>query len=320
MLECDKCKGIFSDEFKFCPHCGDPVTENDRPVSDVSSSNVSEAVLTFGYSKSASYQKAVDIVKKIPSYTETGEEKDITHSVKLPVTEIELLLNLYDIVGNWKSARLLINNIQRSKSDLVYYGLGCYQSRLKAYDQISYCFGDNQHEYNIWGCKRLAMPLSEWGGGWLSMGIMDQNGIWHFDKDRLKHEIILKLHENELCPVLDRQRILDTLDKLPGSIDPRTNNKWEYITNYEMINGEYREVAVGIKPVLKRATGYILGNYRPSWQEEQHQTASTYTINLELPEPFQQTGNKHSASHKGCTSIITLFTLIIIIIVLIITA
>lgn len=64
------------------------------------------------------------------------------------------------------------------------------------------CFGEHEHEANIWGCKRLGMPLTRWGGGWLEYGWFDKNGVWHFDKARIRHELEVRIHENRLCPVL----------------------------------------------------------------------------------------------------------------------
>jgi len=45
----------------------------------------------------------------------------------------------------------------------------------------------------------------------------DKSGFWHFAKDRIRHELEITLKENELCPALDRKRVLKTLEKLPNS-------------------------------------------------------------------------------------------------------
>ena len=58
--------------------------------------------------------------------------------------------------------------------------------------------GEKEFEANIWGCKRLNMPVNEWGGGWLDYGSFDKSGVWHFDKDRIRHELAISLKENEL--------------------------------------------------------------------------------------------------------------------------
>ena len=268
MLQCDKCGGKILDGSAFCPHCGDPVTEADLPVADLVEDDVAQVEISFGRSTSASYEQATAICQNIPSYRVTGEGSSVRHVVALPITEIELLINLWELVGSWKSSRMLINGQPATKSSLVYKGAGCYRERQKAYDKNQYCFGEKPYELNIWGCKRLGMPIQEWGGGWIDYGILDASGVWHFDKDRIRHDLEVAMCDHELCPVLHRQRILDTLAKLPDAINPRSDKNWAYRTTYEEVRGDYKEVAVGVKPIMKRANSFVLGSYRPAWNLE----------------------------------------------------
>lgn len=265
MLICDKCSAAITKGAKFCPQCGDPVTEADKVKALVSDSQIAIVEISFGQSSSANFNKAVEICKNIPSYVVEGEGKASLHKITLPITEVDLIVNLFDLVGSWKSSQMLINGHISTKKDLTYFGVGCYKIRQKAYKPEQYCFGEREYENNIWGCKKLNMPISHWGGGWLEYGEFDSSGKWRFDKDRIRHELELALKENELCPVLNRKRVLETLDKLPSSIDPKNDSNWEYITNYERIDGDYKEIAVGIKPVYKKITGYVVGDYKPSW-------------------------------------------------------
>jgi hypothetical protein len=290
MLVCDKCNAGITEGTKFCPQCGDPVTEADRVSIPALKNQIAPVEITFGYSTSANYQKAVDICKNIPSYTESGEGKNLQHKIILPITEVELLTNLFELVGSWKTSQMLINGHACTKKDLTYYGVGCFRSKKKAYKPEQYCFGESEYEANIWGCKRLNMPINEWGGGWLSYGSFNKSGVWVFDKNRIKHEIELAIKENELCPVLDRQRILETLDKIPETINPKTDKNWKYQTSYEEIDGDYKEVAVGIKPVIKKINKYVLGSFRPSW--DMSGNSSGATSNSNLPELQLEYGNE----------------------------
>ena len=97
---------------------------------------------------------------------------------------------------------------------------------------------------------------------------MTKSGIWVVDKKRIRHEIERRLHENELCPVLDPVKVLKTLDSFPDKINPKNDPDWDYDTRYEEIKGQYTDVAVGVKPVVKRASRYVLGEYRPTWDFE----------------------------------------------------
>lgn len=313
MLICDKCGGKVNEGFQFCPHCGDPITETDLPSKEVSRSNVAQVDISFGYSTSRGYERAVSIAKNIPTYKEEGADKDIIHTVSLPITEVELLINLYDIVGSWKSSRMLINGQLQTKSALVYYGVGCYRERLKAFKPEQYCFGQQEYEYNIWGCKRLNMPITSWGGGWLDYGRFDQHGVWHFDKKRIRHDLEIKIHENELCPVLNPSSIFETVEKLPDTIDPKTDTNWQYTTSYEEVNGEYQEVAKGIRPILNNANVYVIGKYRPMWKSDESSGENiTRTITVDLTADGPKEGTipqiKKGAGKSGC---LVVFILII---------
>lgn len=314
MLVCDKCEGKIPDEAKFCPHCGDPVTSADKAETAVASSSEAIVEISFGYSASARFEQAVSICKNIPTHETSGEGKNEQHRVKLPISEIELLINLWEQVGSWKSARMLINGQPATKSNLVYKGAGCFRSRLKAYNREQYCFGEQEYEFNIWGCKRLEMPINEWAE-WLQYGELDKQGVWHFDKARIQHELEVKIHENELCPILNNQRVLETLNRLPDTIDPKTDKYWNYRTSYEEVRGEYRDVAVGIKPVLKKASRFVLGNYQPEWKAEERDEVSDHsrTIQIEIEAPKV---NRSRSNKTGCLTYVILGIAIATILVL----
>ena len=304
MLECDKCGGGINEGSKFCPQCGDPVTEADRVSTPATESKIANVGLSFGYSSSANYGKAVEICKNIPSYSVEGEEKNLKHKVTLPITEVDLIANLFDLVGSWKSSKMLINGHVATKKDLTYYGVGCYRNRQKAYNPKQYCFGEREFEANIWGCKRLNMPVNEWGGGWLDYGKFDDQGVWYFDKDRIKHELEIKLKENDLCPVLDRKKVLETLENLPDSINPKKDKNWKYKTSYEDVSGDFKEVAVGIRPVLNKVNRYIIGSFKPAWESssEHGQSATVATLHVQLGEEAPKAKKGLEQSKKGGAS------------------
>jgi hypothetical protein len=86
MLICDKCGAGINEGSKFCPQCGDPVTDADRVTVPVAESQVANVEISFGESSSANFTKAVEICKNIPSYSVTGEGKQAQHKLSLPIT------------------------------------------------------------------------------------------------------------------------------------------------------------------------------------------------------------------------------------------
>ena len=162
------------------------------------------------------------------------------------------------------------------------------------------------------------MPINEWGGGWLDYGEFDKSGIWHLNKDRIKHELELTLKENELCPVLDRRKVLETLEKLPNTISPKENKNWEYTTSYEEINGEYKEVAVGIKPVIKKINRYVVGGFKPNWKTEEleHNLDNDNVINVDIPTDTESLTGINSSKPEKKSSTFTILLVISIIVIL----
>lgn len=314
MLKCDKCSGTIQEGARFCPHCGDPVTEADVAIRDVAATNVAEVEVSFGRSTSASYEQAVSISKNIPTYTEEGDGKATRHSIKVPISEVELVINLWDLVGSWKTSKLLINGQPAGKKDLVYKCVGCFRERQKAYDREQYCYGESQYESNIWGCKQLRMPLGQWGGGWLQYGNMTKSGVWIVDKARIRHELELRLHENELCPVLNAAHVMATLESFPDKINPKNDPDWEYETRYEEVDGTYQNVAVGVKPIVQKATRYVIGEYRPIWEFDES-TSSEESTHV-LLETKQENRPTSKASHSGVTKKSGCFVLAIALVLL----
>ena len=319
MLVCDKCSAGINEGAKFCPQCGDPVTEADRVSIPVTEGHVANVEISFGQSSSQNFNKAIEICQNIPTFSTSGEGKEAQYKIDLPITEVELVITIFDLVGSWKSSQMLINGHSATKKDLTYYGVGCYRNRQKAYKPDQYCFGEKEYDANIWGCKRLGMPVYEWGGGWLDYGKFDKSGIWHFDKNRIKHELELALKENELCPALDRKNVLETLENLPETVNPKTDSNWQYRTNYEEVRGEYKEVAVGVKPVIRKINKYILGDFNPKWESEQQPAPKSkpHVIEVNLNSANGSHSKEQSSNDSSKVMWVVVISIIILILVII---
>jgi hypothetical protein len=92
------------------------------------------------------------------------------------------------------------------------------------------------------------------------------------------------LKDNELCPALNKEQVIETIDKLPDSINPKVDSNWQYRTSFEEINGDYKEVAVGIKPIIKKINRYVIGEFKPSWESEDVKSNSErdHVINVSI--------------------------------------
>ena len=253
MVTCDKCGVSNAEDARFCSQCGNSLTEESIPEAKPT---IAMVEISFGYSSSQYYSSAVSLCETLPSYRKTGEDKEARHTIILPITEIDSLCKLHDFVGKWKSSTLLINGQPATRGALTGGGISCYRIRQEAYDPQQYCNGENRR-YNIWGCQALNMPFIDYAD-WLGYGTMDKQGVWHVDKERIRHELERHIHDWELCPVLDRKHIFAKLDQFPETINPKKDTNWSYITEGEEFKGSWREVAVGVKPnTASQKTGHL---------------------------------------------------------------
>ena len=169
---------------------------------------------------------------------------------------------------------------------------------MKAYNRELFCFGEKEHELNIWGCKKLNMPIL-WGN-WLSHGQMDKDGAWTFDKERIRHDLELAIHEIELCPKLNRRQILETLEKLPTTVNPKIDKGWKYITDFQdTSDGGYLEVATGVRPFLRKAPGFVVGGFRPNWSSvtaSREEAANTSSTTSRAQKTYKVTAPKSTCS------------------------
>lgn len=222
MPVCDKCGAHVYEGASFCPECGDPISESDYESGAVTNV-IPVAELTFGYSSSRSYDSAVDIARRFPSYSTLGEDKDITHNVTLPVTEVQALLNLYDLVGDWKSCRLLVDGQKCSKRDLTYYGLGCYAERQRMGADPSYCWGTSTW-LSLVGCKRLELTMRM-----LSVDtgfVTRERTTFRVNKSYILDHLRRKTMENRYCPLIRSIRWDKFVASLPDSLPVEGDQYW----------------------------------------------------------------------------------------------
>lgn len=320
-LICDKCSAKIPVSAKFCPNCGDPVTDADRVSSVRRHNHVPQIRITFGYSTSRSYDTAVEICSRVPSFTTDGEDRDAEHRLTLDATDVELAVRIWDLVGGWKSASMTIDGEQISKKDLVYNGLGCFQKQQTSPRPQQYCYGLREYEFNVFGCHRLGMPLVQWAD-WLQYGKFDDRGVWHFDKARIKRELEIKLNENRFCPLLSKNQVLQTLDKIPDSLNPKTDSNWEYVTRREYGNDyrSFKDVAVGIRPIRERAVNtYVVREQKPDIppEEDARQASELVTIDMTSGSSDRRTTPSKSTSSGCLTSFLMILGLPFLLILII---
>ena len=96
---------------------------------------------------------------------------------------------------------------------------------------------------------------------WLELGEFDSQGIWHVDKKQIQTKLENGIRKNQFCPIINQSLIMNTLKKLPKTINPKKDTGWNYKTSYQETNGHFKEVITGVKPVLSVVKKYLRERY-----------------------------------------------------------
>lgn len=64
----------------------------------------------FGYKSSNKYEQAVDLARRMPTYTEEGEGEWIRHSATYSPKDVEELFQLFNLVHEWDTTEVLVNH------------------------------------------------------------------------------------------------------------------------------------------------------------------------------------------------------------------
>ncbi len=71
-----------------------------------------KVTLVFPAKVSASYEKAVELAKKSPTYQSEGSGQGIRHSATYTPDEVEELFALFSLVHDWPETEVLVNHKQ----------------------------------------------------------------------------------------------------------------------------------------------------------------------------------------------------------------
>jgi hypothetical protein len=70
-------------------------------------------------------------------------------------------------------------------------------------------------------------------GRFESKGVLSKKLTFHFDKDRIRHELETNLFKCRFCPYLRFDFVEAVIKEFPESITPQDNKNWEFQRDYE---------------------------------------------------------------------------------------
>jgi hypothetical protein len=230
---CPSCGDLLLSEAMDCPTCGFALDQTDREAHELTW--IIDIRFDYSSSKSKYYPKAVGLLERADTYATEGKERDAHHHARYQADNIEPAVELWDIVKGWTSSTLQIDGREATKKDLAYHGLGCFRKYLKADEGRRYCFGQNWHELNFVGCRRLNISAFDRGDtpndlelrpSWNNLGNFDEEGVWQFDKERLHQRVDENVETNCHCPLLHASRVREALNRIPHHVDPEKSAEW----------------------------------------------------------------------------------------------
>lgn len=307
-MKCPHCG--FEDEGNFCSNCGKPLSSEETSLPSKLDASIK---LGFGKSSSANYGYVVELMQRQPTYSVDTDSN--IHTATFSPDSIEDFFEVFEYVKNWKSSFVEINGIKFPITK-IRNGLSCFRERQKAFDPEKYCFGHDAGDNSIYstnplGCRLCGITNAYWKGGWYTIGTLSKSGIFTVDKAQIKHIVKNNIEEIGFCPVLDISAIMARIDELPDKINPKKDNRFEYMTTWE----DDKEIATGIR-MKDRSSGYVVKDYsEDDWEDYSEDRSENYEIKLKLPEVAAA---KEVNTKPGCGGVLVFIIVILIIVALII--
>ena len=198
----------------------------------------------FIESSSKALPQLLKLAKTMRGFSEDKDENgNALYQVTFEPLEIRDFERLYKSIKSWKGTLIHINDEIVSQKDVSKW-LICYRDKVAFLKSNPlFCWGASTFTANIFGCHRTKVRDSDWSwnGCWYSIGELDKTGIFHTDKKRIVALIIDNLQPYYICPALNPVHIMLGLKIIPDIIDPRKDERWEYVT---LSGGK----PIGVKP------------------------------------------------------------------------
>jgi len=187
--------------------------------------------VSFGDTSSSNKEKALQIMATQNSFRKTNEDGNVFYSASFNTSEILKLFDVLEIIKNWKSLKIEIENKEIDYKSLK-NGLFCYKSKIENGANDSWCNkgnykGKGQHPLK---CNKISFWELE-NSEWENFGHLDTtSGEWIFDKDKIWEKVQNESRKVKLCPLIDMNKIKRVIDKLPEKVNPKTDHNWAFKT------------------------------------------------------------------------------------------
>jgi hypothetical protein len=261
---CPACHSQISADSRFCPKCGFSLASTN--LSELEIPAVGYAI-EFCESTSATFASALSAAQKAQSFSSCQRNKKTWYLASWPENAFSDVVHLAGLLNGLKNKKCYLNTRELDWSELFGF-IWCAGERGKAYSPVEYCFGKSNRQLNPWGCIQAHMDWTEWAK-WFSYGHFEKQGafrstqVWTFDKDRIRHELMIQLQRFRYCPHLRMSLVEAVLKELPDRVKVSDNGAWRYNRAYEEAPGSIKVVEVKKSADYEYRDEYFADGVRP---------------------------------------------------------
>lgn len=275
-VTCPKCSKETDVNAKFCPGCGTTLTNSSED--DVKTGFAIPSAghsIEFAESTGAGFPRALELAKSAPKFETCVRSKKTWYLASWPEDDFASLISLADALSGIRNRRYYYNGSEDLWNE-VFAFIWCAAQRASAYKPVEYCFGKNDNRINIAGCIHARLEWTEWAD-WFSYGSFKQNGIfkktllWVFDKERIQHEAMAKIHRYRRCPYLRLALLEAVIRALPDEVEVSPNSDWKYNRVYDDGPGCVKVVEIEKSGGSEYKNEYYSNGVRPRGLSAFHQ-------------------------------------------------
>ncbi len=187
--------------------------------------------LSFGYSRSKYYSRAIEIAHDLGGKMENGIMSIELQDYQL-LYSYEEVFPLLEIISKWKS---LTGDYNGKKVDVFNFLFniwrnvaGCAQGRNDSWD-TRHCWSNIDNEG--WGCKLInSISAHNYGDGryirsnrfWYNFGEFESDNVWKINKHLIFEKLQKEIESKNLflCPFFNIDNVKRKVENLPDNIKP----------------------------------------------------------------------------------------------------
>lgn len=185
--------------------------------------------VSFGRSRSESFDKALALAQSAPQFVETEQNGVKIYQAIYSDKKSEYLafIKLYELVKNWKSSFVIINgeHIDRKIIGQINY---CYGDCCRS-GSPDFCFGASAFTDNPFGCHRI--QISSYNHPWYTFGTVVGGRYIKLDKKQILERAESYAEIYHFCPKFNWEKIKSEIEALPDMIDMKEHPEFTIIGN-----------------------------------------------------------------------------------------